>query len=90
MFENFGKRFLEALQQAAEAQLGARHSCTLALALAIKTDTQADVEEAQKQMSALREDQSEQLLKAAHKSMREDPAALLDMWQSPISPDRSN
>ena len=80
MFEDFSKRLFKALHKDAIAMLGRDHPCTLAISRAIKTDNQTDIQEAQKQLSALPSDVAEPLMKAAHKTLREDPAALLDMW----------
>ena len=82
MLEMFGERFVGALKDQAESVLGTDHPCTVAASQAAITGDQLDVAALQQQMSALPPDLCEELLKAVHKTLREDPAALLDVWSS--------
>ena len=80
MFEIVGARLLEALHAVAKDQLGAEHACTLAIARAVKSEAQEDIDHAQAQLSELSPQVVADLMEAVHKSMREDPQALLDRW----------
>ena len=80
MFEIVGARLLETLHAVAKDQLGAEHACTLALAGAMKSGAQEDIDHAQTQLSELSPQVVADLMGAVHKSMREDPEALLDRW----------
>lgn len=80
MIEDFGKRFFEALREDAIVRLGSGHPCVGAILLAINTNEPADIQNAQKQLSGLPEHIVEPMLRAAHKRLREDPAALLNLW----------
>ncbi len=80
MFEVVGPRFFETLQAVAKEKLGAEHECTLAVANAAKSGVQVDIEDAQACLSELSPQVVADLMEAVHKSMREDPQALLDHW----------
>lgn len=80
MIEDFGKRFFEALQADATERLGLDHPCVVAILRAIETSKPADIQDAQSQLSALPDHILEPMMRAAHKRLREDPAALLDLW----------
>ena len=90
MLENFGKSFFQALKTEAEIRLGADHPCTLAISRAAETGRQPDIENAQKHMSELRENEMEPLMAAVHKAMREDPSALLGAWSGGKDTERAN
>ena len=83
MFEIVGARLLETLHAVAKEQLGAEHACTRAIAGAVKSGAQADIDHAQTQLSELSPQVVAELMEAVHKSMREDPKALLDRWNAP-------
>ena len=80
MFEVVGVRFFETLHAVAKEKLGAEHACTLAVGGAVKSGAQADIEHAQTCLSELSPQVVADLMEAVHKSMREDPKALLDNW----------
>lgn len=90
MFEIFGNRFFNALEKDAEFKLGRDHACVKAVARAAQTGAKADIEAAQEQLSLLPEDVVQGLMEAAHKTLREDPAALLELWQAKGDPTRPN
>jgi len=90
MFEIFGNRFFSALEKDAEFKLGRDHACVKAVARAAQTGAKADIEAAQEQLSLLPEDVVQGLMEAAHKTLREDPAALLELWQAKGDPTRPN
>lgn len=90
MFEIFCKRFFSALQKDAEFKLGRGHACVTAIARAAQSGEKVDVEAAQEQLALLPEEVSHGLMEAAHKTLREDPAALLDMWQAKGNSTRPN
>ena len=83
MFEIVGARLFEALHAVAKDQLCAEHACTLAIASAVKSEAQEDIDHAQTQLSELSPQAVVDLMGAVHKSMREDPEALLDHWNVP-------
>ena len=89
MIEEFGKRFFEALHAHATVRLGPEHPCVVAILRAIETGAPADIQDAQSQLSGLPAAIVEPMMRAAHKSLREDPAALLDLWNGG-PPGRSN
>lgn len=80
MIEDFGKRLFEALQEDAVVRLGSDHPCVSALLRAIETNEPTDIQDAQEHLSALPEHFLEPMMRAAHKSLREDPGALLTLW----------
>lgn len=90
MFEIFGVRFFQALHKVAELNLGKDHPCVLAAARAAETGKKSDIETAQRQLAALPADVSNPLMASVHKMMREDPEALLDIWDGPDNPGRRN
>ena len=85
MFEVIGFRFFETLYAVAKEKLGAEHACTLAVAGAVKSGAQVDISHAQTLLSELPPQVVADLMEAVHKSMREDPNALLDLWSAPGS-----
>ena len=90
MFELFGKRFLQAVHQEASRALGPEHPCAVAAARAAETGEKSDIDAAQNALSSLPGDVSERLLASVHKTMREDPEALLAQWGAPGDPSRTN
>ena len=90
MFDMFGKRFFQAVRNEASRALGPDHPCTLAAARAFETGEKPDIDSAQNELLALSGDVSERLLAVVHKTMREDPEALLDQWSAPDHPSKAN
>ncbi len=90
MFQVAGVRFIEALHAIAEEQLGPEHACTLAVAGAVKSGAQVDIDHAQTHLAELSPQVLADLMEAVHKSMREDPNALLDLWSAPASTRQTN
>lgn len=90
MFDDFGTPLFAALEQQARKSLGDDHTCTRALARAAETAEHADIENAQKHLSALPPGEMAELMEAAHKTLRENPAALLDLWTAPNDPKHKN
>ena len=90
MFGNFGTPLFGALEQQARASLGDDHPCTQALARAAESAEHADIENAQKHLSALAPGDMAELMESAHKALRENPAALLDLWTAPKDPKHKN
>ncbi len=90
MFEIFGKRFFEAVHAQAELQLGRGHPCVAAAARAAGTCEQTDVEAAQFELAQLPAETSALLMEQVHKTLREDPEALLEQWSGPAPPGRQN
>lgn len=83
MFEVTGKRFFEALREAADLHLGGQHPCVRAFAAAAKSGEMSDIQAARKELASLPDDMTALLMETVHKTMREDPAALLDAWGGP-------
>lgn len=90
VFEDFGTPLFAALEQQARGTLGDDHPCTRALARAAETSRQADIENAQKHLSDLPPGDMAELMESAHKTLREKPAALLDLWTAPKDPKHKN
>lgn len=90
MFEIFGRSFFQALKDGAEEKLGPDHPCTHAVARVVETGAQSDIENAQLHLAELNDDVAANLMEAAHKTMREDPDALLKMWGGEAGPGRVN
>ena len=90
MFELFGTRFFQAVHKEASRALGPEHPCAVTAARAVETGEKSDIDAAQNALSSLPGDVSEALLASVHKTMREDPDALLKHWGSPPDPSRVN
>ncbi len=90
MFEVAGKRFFETLHTVAEEKLGADHPCTRSAGCAAKSGAAVDIDHAQAQLSELSPPMIEALMEAVHKTMREDPSAMLDHWSGAAPKRRPN
>lgn len=90
MFDDFGTPLFAALEQQARNLLGDDHPCTQALARATETSQHADIEKAQRHLSDLPPRDMAELMESAHKTLRENPAALLDLWTAPSDPKHKN
>ena len=90
MFDDFGTPLFAALEQQARSLLGDDHRCTRALARAAETSQHADIAKAQKHLSDLSPREMAELMESAHKTLRENPAALLDLWTAPTDPKHEN
>lgn len=83
MLDPVGQRLLAALAVAAAARLGPAHPCTLACERAAGDADPALVAAAQDELRQLEPGSAAELMAAAHRSMREDPAAILAQWRGP-------
>ncbi len=90
MFDDFGTPLFGALAHHASSSLGDHHPCTRALVRAAETSQHADIAKAQKQLSELPPREVVELMEAAHKALRESPAALLGSWAAPGDPKHKN
>ena len=90
MFDDFGTLLFGAIAHHARSLLGDDHPCTRALARAAETSQHADIAKAQKQLSELPPRKMAELMESAHKALRENPAALLDLWTAPNDPKLKN
>lgn len=75
--------FFSAVRDAARQQLGPAHPCTQALVLASDGGDPATMAQAQDELGRLEPGQLAELMALAHRSLREDPAAILQHWRAP-------
>jgi hypothetical protein len=83
MFEAAGQVFFRRLHAAAVARLGATAPCTLALAAAAEAPTAERVAAAQTALDGLPAAEMAAVMAEAHRSLRSDPQAWLEVWPGP-------
>lgn len=77
-----GIDFFSAVRDAARQQLGPDHPCTRALALASEGGDPATMAQAQDELGRLEPGELAELMASAHRTLREDPAAILRQWRA--------
>jgi hypothetical protein len=83
MLDPVGQRLLAVLAVVAAERLGPDHPCTLACERAARDADPALVAAAQDELRRLEPGYVADLMAGAHRSMREDPAAILAQWRGP-------
>ena len=84
-----GIGFFAAVRDAARQKLGPAHPCTQALALASDGGDPATMAKAQDELGRLEPGELAELMAMAHRTLREDTAAILRHWRAPTG-QRSN
>lgn len=80
MFDLAGATFFAALRDAAQKQLGRDHPCFQAVEAAAANCEAASIAAAQSALNSLDPEVLNGLMEQTHKSLRENPAAVLDAW----------